>query len=282
MPHSTLPYDFPRAKSFLFVSASKIENFESAFQSGAEAIIFDLEDSVTPEQKPTGRKNILSFSKANPNKKFFIRINDAQSDFFTEDMAFLNQMGLANLYGIMLPKAEQKAHIEAVLNAVGEIPLILLIESAWGVQNINLTASMPCVKQLAFGAFDMILDLGLQDGEGKDFALNYVRVQIALASRIYNLLPPINRVFPNTRDISKLKANMESAYSMGFGGSLTFYPNQITTINAIFAQGEEKIEWAKEILRLAKIHKGEPFNFEGNVIDLSMVKKAQGILGRKY
>ena len=69
MPHSTLPYDFPRAKSFLFVSASKIENFESAFQSGAEAIIFDLEDSVTPEQKPTGRKNILSFSKANPNKK---------------------------------------------------------------------------------------------------------------------------------------------------------------------------------------------------------------------
>ena len=69
---------------------------------------------------------------------------------------------------------------------------------------------------------------------------------------------------------------------MGFGGSLTFYPNQIATINAIFAQGEEKIEWAKEILRLAKIHKGEPFNFEGNVIDLSMVKKAQGILGRKY
>ena len=128
----------------------------------------------------------------------------------------------------------------------------------------------------------MILDLGLRDGEGKDFMLNFVRVQMALASKIYNLLPPINRVFPNTRDDSRLKANMESAYSMGFGGSLTFYPNQLAIINAVFSQGSTQIQWAKEVLRLAKIHKGEPFSFEGNVVDIPMIKKAQGILERKY
>ncbi|WP_394989842.1 hypothetical protein [uncultured Helicobacter sp.] len=75
---------------------------------------------------------------------------------------------------------------------------------------------------------------------------------------------------------------MELAYSMGFGGSLTFYPNQLAIINAIFAQGNNQIEWAKEILRLVELHKGETFSFEGNVVDIPMIKKAQGILERKY
>ena len=69
---------------------------------------------------------------------------------------------------------------------------------------------------------------------------------------------------------------------MGFGGSLTFYPNQLAMINAIFAQGNNQIEWAKEILRLVELHKGETFSFEGNVVDIPMIKKAQGILERKY
>lgn len=274
---------FPRAKSLLFVPTTRKEDFKRSFECGASAIIMDLEDSVSCERKEEGRKNILEFCTANPDTKFFIRINDAQSQFFADDIALLRQLDLKRqLYGIMLPKAEQREHIDAVLDSVGEISLILLVESARGVQNLSLTASAPCVRQLAFGAFDMILDIGLRDGEGKDFALNYVRVQMVLASRIYNLLPPINRVFPNMRDESLLKANMECAYSMGFGGSLSFYPNQIPTINAIFGQGQDKIAWAKEVLRLAEIHKGEPFSFEGNVVDVPTIKKAQGILEHKY
>lgn len=274
--------NFPHAKSLLFVATTRKQEFSKAFESKADAIIFDLEDSVPRDRKNEGRANILEFCRTNPDKKFFVRINDVQSAFFADDIAFLKQLGLEQLYGIMLPKAEQKEHIESVTSTLGAIPLLLLVESALGVQNLHLTASHPSVKQLAFGAFDMILDLGLRDGEGKDFMLNYVRVQMALASKIHNLLPPINRVFPNTRDESRLKVNMESAYSMGFGGSLTFYPNQIPIINAVFSQGNDQIQWAQEVLRLAKIHKGEPFSFEGNIVDIPTIKKAQGIIERKY
>lgn len=273
---------YPKAKSLLFVSSIKPENFKPGFESEADAIILDIEDSVPKDRKDEGRTNILNFCKQNSQYKFFVRINDAQSPFFEDDMKFLKELGLEKLYGVMLAKTEQKEHVEAVNVALEKIPLLLLIESAIGVQNINITASQPNVKQLAFGAFDMILDLGLRDGDGKDFMLNYVRTQIALSSRINNLLAPINRVFPNTRDESRLKANMELAYSMGFGGSLTFYPNQLSIINTIFAQGNNQIEWAKEVIQLSKLHKGEPFSFEGNVIDLPMIKKAQGILERKY
>lgn len=273
---------YPKAKSLLFVSSIKPENFMPSFESEADAIILDLEDSVPSERKDEGRANVLRFCRDNAQYKFFVRVNDAQSPFFADDMKFLLELGLDKLHGVMLAKTEQKAHIESVINALGEIPLLLLIESALGVQNLPITASQPCAKQLAFGAFDMILDLGLRDGEGKDFMLNYVRTQMALASRINNLLPPINRVFPNTRDESRLKTNMELAYSMGFGGSLTFYPNQLAIINAIFTQGNNQIEWAKEILRLVELHKGETFSFEGNVVDIPMIKKAQGILERKY
>lgn len=273
---------YPKAKSLLFISSIKPENFKPGFESEADAIILDIEDSVPKDRKDEGRTNILNFCKQNSQYKFFVRINDAQSPFFEDDMKFLKELGLEKLHGVMLAKTEQKEHVEAVNVALEKIPLLLLIESAIGVQNINITASQPNVKQLAFGAFDMILDLGLRDGDGKDFMLNYVRTQIALSSRINNLLAPINRVFPNTRDESRLKANMELAYSMGFGGSLTFYPNQLSIINTIFAQGNNQIERAKEVIRLSKLHKGEPFSFEGNVVDLPMIKKAQGILERKY
>ncbi len=282
MPDSAPFHTYPKAKSLLFVSSIKPENFAPSFASKADAIIFDLEDSVPSERKNEGRTNLLKLCCNDFNHKFFVRINDAQSPFFADDMEFLKELGLEKIYGIMLAKTEQKEHIQSVFSALGEVSLLLLIESALGVQNLHITAAQPCVKQLAFGAFDMILDLGLRDGEGKDFMLNYVRVQMALASKINNLLPPINRVFPNTRDESRLKANMELAYSMGFGGSLTFYPNQIPIINAIFSQDDNQIQWAKEVLRLAAIHKGEPFSFEGNVVDIPMIKKAQGILEKKY
>lgn len=275
-------FNYPKAKSLLLVSSIKPENFMLSFESEADVVILDLEDSVPSERKDEGRANILNFCQNNCQYKFFVRVNDAQSPFFADDMEFLQDLGLDKLHGVMLAKAEKKEHIESVINILGEIPLLLLIESALGVQNLHITSSQPCVKQLAFGAFDMILDLGLRDGEGKDFMLNYVRTQMAIASRISNLLPPINRVFPNTIDESRLKANMESAYSMGFGGSLTFYPNQLPIINTIFAQGNNQIEWAKELLRLVKLHKGEPFSFEGNIVDIPMIKKAQGILEKKY
>lgn len=282
MSNSVSFRDYPKAKSFLFVSGIKKDDFKHCFVSEADAIVIDLEDSVPAERKKESRANVLEFCRLNSDKKFFIRVNDAQSDFFNDDMVFIRELGLKFIMGIMLSKAEQKEHIESVLKNLGEVPIILLIESALGLQNLNLIAAHPCVKQLAFGAFDMILDLGLKDGYGKDFVLNYARVQMILSSRIYNLLPPINRVFPNTKDESKFKTHLEFVYSMGFSGALTFYPNQLSIINEIFSQGDKESEWAKEVLRLSKLHKGEPFSFEGNRVDISTIKKAQGILKTQY
>ena len=273
--------EYPRAKSLLFVSAIKKDDFEQTFKSEADAVIFDIEDSVPAERKKEARKNILDFRLKNPDKKFFIRINEAQSPFFKDDMNFIKELGLECLSALMLAKTERKEDVLSVLESLGEVSLLLLIESALGVHNLSTTASQPCVKQLTFGAFDFSLDLGLRDGKGRDFILNYVRTQLALISRINKLLPPINRVFPNTRDESLVKENMELAYSMGFSGSLTYYPNQVDIINSVFAQGDRQLKWAKEVLRLAEIYKGESFSFEGNVIDLPSIKKAQGILANR-
>ena len=274
--------EYPRAKSLLFVSAIKKDDFTKTFESEADAVIFDIEDSVPSDRKAEARKNILDFRSKNPDKKFFIRINDALSPSFKDDMSFIKELGLDCLNALMLARTERKEDILAVLDSLGEVSLLLLIESALGVQNLSITAAQPCVRQLTFGAFDFSLDLGLRDGKGRDFILNYVRTQLALESRVNKLLPPINRVFPNARDESLVKENMELAYSMGFSGSLTYYPNQVDITNSVFAQGDRQIKWAKEVLRLAEIHKGDNFSFEGNVIDLPAIKKAQGILANRY
>lgn len=97
---------YPKAKSLLFVSSIKPENFMPSFESEADVIILDLEDSVPIERKDEGRANVLRFCRDNVQYKFFVRVNDTQSPFFADDMRFLLELGLDKLHGVMLAKTE--------------------------------------------------------------------------------------------------------------------------------------------------------------------------------
>ena len=106
----TIMRDFPRAKSLLFVAATRREEFENAFGSEADAVILDLEDSVPSERKNEGRANILAFCQANPSAKFFVRITGVCKQVlvasfcscmarFEKGLIFHNCEGLFSLQG---------------------------------------------------------------------------------------------------------------------------------------------------------------------------------------
>ncbi|HEB9313312.1 TPA: CoA ester lyase [Campylobacter coli] len=268
-----------KAKSFLFVPSIYPERFIKALQSGANQIIVDLEDSVEEAKKEVGRKNIADFSSqcAENNDKFLIRINETQSAEFQKDLSLISTIKESNsIVGIVLPKAQNYEDIDILSKF--ELPIIPIIESALGVENLDDIAKHPSVLALSFGSLDMTLDLNLQEGEGKNFILNSIRTQIVLKSVKYNLLSPINGVYPDIKNIDGLKEDLLFAKSMGFGGSLCIHPNQVIPINEVFSPSAQQIAWAKEILSLRKNSNDIIFNHNGMMVDLPVIKKAEQIL----
>ncbi|HEB9284872.1 TPA: CoA ester lyase [Campylobacter coli] len=268
-----------KAKSFLFVPSIYPERFIKALQSGANQIIIDLEDSVEEAKKEVGRKNIADFSSqcVKNNDKFLIRINETQSAEFQKDLSLISTIKESNsIVGIVLPKAQNYEDIDILSKF--ELPIIPIIESALGVENLDDIARHPSVLALSFGSLDMTLDLNLQEGEGKNFILNSIRTQIVLKSVKYNLLSPINGVYPDIKNIDGLKEDLLFAKSMGFGRSLCIHPNQVVPINEVFSPSAQQIAWAKEILSLRKNSNDIIFNHNGMMVDLPVIKKAEQIL----
>ncbi len=188
-------------RSFLFVAGNHQQRFAKALQSGADAVIFDLEDAVPPAQKQAAREAIAAVLQQPRECQAYVRINGVQSG---QAMADLAATASARLDGVVLPKAEsvedilcvayllQRAESERGL-ATGTLDFIALIESAHALLHLEAIASAsPRLSRLAFGAADYLVDMDLQWTE-EEGEMAYARARLAHASRTSGLEPPSTR-----------------------------------------------------------------------------------------
>lgn len=151
------------ARSYLFVPADRPDRYRKALASGADAVIIDLEDAVAADAKAAARAALQAWAAAEPAlaARVWIRINDQATPWYADDLALLRQIRPA---GVMLPKAESAAQVDAVATALTpQAGVIALIETARGVHQVDAVACAPRVTRLAFGTLDYALDLDLPD-----------------------------------------------------------------------------------------------------------------------
>ncbi|HEY6407911.1 MAG TPA: aldolase/citrate lyase family protein, partial [Ktedonobacteraceae bacterium] len=174
-------------RTYLFVPGSRPDLFEKARQSGAHAVILDLEDAVEDTQKDLARENVASWlSRERP---VYVRINGTETPWFKRDLEVVRIPGVL---GIALPKAEHPEQIAQVAAYLTKEALVLpIIETALGVWNVRALAQVPRVERLAFGSIDFQLDTGIP---GEQEELLYARSRLVLASRITSILPPVDGV----------------------------------------------------------------------------------------
>ncbi len=126
-------------KTWLFVPATRIDRVSKAFASGADAVIVDLEDAVAQEDKALARKALQEYYDSADYQPVWVRINQAGSTDFAEDIKACEQM--PNLAGVILPKAEQPADIEYIHHLTG-LSVIALIENAIGLHQVDAMAKV--------------------------------------------------------------------------------------------------------------------------------------------
>lgn len=181
--------------------------------------------------------------------------------------------------GILLPKAESGAQVAAA-RSTGK-PIWPIIESAKGLDALTSIAHAEGVERLSFGSLDLGLDLNLNTGStaAKEI-LSHARYAVLLNTRVANLAPALDGVFPAIQDTSGLHDVVQFARDMGFGGALCIHPSQVEVIHQALKPSAEELHWARRIIEAAGSGEGV-FVLDGQMVDAPVIGRAQSILTRE-
>lgn len=257
--------------SYLFVPGSRPERFDKAMAAGADVVIIDLEDAVSPVDKDSARASVSAWLSA--EKPICLRINPPDTVWFATDLALCAHPGVA---AVMLPKAAQVADILRLREA-GARRVLPLIESAQGFVNLSALAAAEGVERLAFGSIDFAVDLGI---EGDDRELDYFRSQLVLASRVAGIAPPIDGVTTAIDDTAVLASETLRGKRFGFGAKLCIHPAQLAVVHASYLPAASEVAWAERVLAAAASSQGAAVAVDGKMVDRPVILKAEQILVR--
>ena len=258
-------------RSYLFVPGNRPDRFAKAAASGVDVVVIDLEDAVPPDEKKVARAALSEWLCAN-DTPIAVRVNDVNSEWFRDDIALCRA---PSVKAVMLPKTERIDDIFLCEFAGKPTDILPMIETAQGFRNVVAIAQHRLTNRLVFGNVDFQLDLGI---DGDDEQLLYFRSQIVLASRIGNLLAPVDGVSITLDDAAQIERDTLRARRLGFGAKLCIHPKQVAAVNAAFVPAEKDVEWARKVVAAAAASHGAAIAVDGRMVDRPVILKAQEIL----
>lgn len=256
-------------RSFLFVPGHQPEKFDKAFASGAHAVILDLEDAVAPDRKQHARQAVAAWLMNGQHA--VVRINAAQTDWYEDDIAMLENAAGAS---VMLPKADE-ASLLLTTRALPGRNVIGLVETVGAYMELRRIVNMPGLQRIAFGSVDFATESGIDDvGE----AMTSIRTQLVLESYHAGLLPPMDGVSLNFRDENQMRQDALRSRQLGFGGKLCIHPSQVLAVNAAFQPSLEEAQWARRVVEAFEASSGAATSVDGKMIDKPVVQKALQVM----
>ncbi len=267
-------------RSLLFVPGTRPDRFASALASGADAVVFDLEDSVDPTRKAEARTAVVAFLSQPPSTSasLIVRVNSFGSAWYSEDIESI--ASLQSIRAIVLPKAEVPAQVAAAARATASGRVIPLIETARGVLNAaSIAAAAESIPALLFGAEDLTAQIGIPrtiDGDELVFA----RSQVVLAATSVGA-DAIDAVFINITALDDLRRDALRARSMGFRGKMAIHPSQVPVIHEVFSPSPEERTHAQRIVdafEQAQSDGEAVIRLDDRMVDMPVVVRAKRLL----
>lgn len=265
---------------------------EKAPRSGADALIFDLEDSVPRNMRKEARQHVGDALERAGNPPVFVRVNHPSTG---ETEADLDALAPSRIEGVILPKAEKVAEVvllDSLLLSLekrlgvepGTLTLIPLVESCRGLRFCyEMATAAPRVRSLAFSSGeegDFMVDLGGRWTPGGE-AFLYPRSKLVCDARAAGIGWPLDGVFMNLRDDEALRRECRLARALGYTGKMAIHPRQIPVIHETFTPSEMEVEYSRGLVaafREAEAGGQGAVQFRGMMVDYANVKRAERIL----
>jgi citrate lyase subunit beta / citryl-CoA lyase len=270
-------------RSWLFVPADSERKIAKALDSDADAIIFDLEDSVAPAQKPAARDVLRRLPPRSGGPQWWVRINPIGSEYHKDD---LHLIGVADIHGIMLPKAESGADVTRLGHRTGNIPIHAIVTetaaSLFGLLSYRDPKSP--LAAMSWGAEDLSAALGASSKTDADGSLSFtyrLARSLCLAGAVAAGVQPVDGVFADFRDDEGLRAEAEAARREGFTGKLAIHPAQVPIINAAFTPSDDEVRHAGEIVAAFEAQPNAGvLSVGGKMVDRPHLMQARRVLER--
>ena len=284
-----------KMRSWLFAPGDSERKMTKAMESSADIALFDLEDAVTPENKPLARQIVHDFLEANAEgrARLWVRINPFDGPYTLGDLAAIMP---AHPGGIMLPKVYGRADVEKldhclsaleVANGIeeGSTPVIVLVtETAEAMFHTGSYKGAPRVVALTWGAEDLADSIGASSNRNPDgsygFTYELARSLTVLGAATAGVAA-VETISADFKDLDALRARAEKVRRDGFRGMLAIHPAQVDVINAAFTPGPEEIAEAREIVAVFAANPGVgAIGHNGGMLDRPHLSRAQALLAQ--
>ncbi|MFC6988711.1 HpcH/HpaI aldolase/citrate lyase family protein [Haloplanus sp. GCM10025708] len=273
-------------RSLLFSPGDRPEMMKKAPETGADILVFDLEDAVAPARKSDARRavrDVLADADFDPDAEVGVRVNH-DPDVARDDLETILGADV-RLDVLVIPKATAASDVETAAALAAEagrdLPVFAVVENAAGVLAARDIAAAAATDALVFGAEDLSADLGATRTQAGTELL-YARQHVLLAARAGGV-DAIDTVYPDFEDLDGLAEEAASAATFGYDGKTAIHPAQVGVVNDAFTPAPERVEWAREVLAARDEADREGrgvFEVDGEMIDAPLVAQAERLLER--
>ena len=267
-------------RSVLYIPGSKARALEKARSLAADAIIFDLEDAVAPEEKALARE-VLAQALAEGgygNRARIVRINGLDTPWGGEDLAAFGAH--SGVEAVLIPKVNRASDLDAVA-AVTAKPLWAMMETALGMLNAAEIAAHPKLAGMVMGTNDLAKELGARTRADR-LPLQAGLGLCLLAARAYGRVI-VDGVYNAFKDDAGLLAESVQGRDMGFDGKTLIHPAQLQIANAAFAPSAAELDLAHRQIAAfnAAVAAGQGVAVvDGKIVENLHIVTAQAVLGK--
>jgi citrate lyase subunit beta/citryl-CoA lyase len=285
-------------RSFLFIPGDSPKKLDKGMSSGADALLLDLEDSISPANKVAARTTTLAFLKeaipAKQRPRIYVRINGLATGLTDDD---LDAVASGHPDGIMFPKAEggtavihcdAKITVREALHGLPDGAVDIIAIATETAQAMFLAGTYGSaskrLKGLTWGAEDLSVELGAEanrDRDGHFLAPYQLARSLCLAGAAAAQVQAIDTVYIDFKNEAGLRRECEDARRDGFTGKMAIHPGQVAIINEVFTPSAEAIKRAEAVIAAFADNPGAGTVGVGGVMhDRPHLERARQLLAR--
>lgn len=264
-------------RSMLYIPGSRPRALDKARGLACDAIIFDLEDAVSPDEKEDARKTLATALAEGGygQRTKLVRVNGLDTVWGRDDIA---AFAGADIDGLLIPKVNGAADLDALSDSAPDQALWAMVETARGVMNAQQIADHPAMAGFVMGTNDLAKELG-----SRTRAAMLTSLQWSLLAARAAGIACIDGVYNAFKDEEGLRAECLEGRDLGFDGKTLIHPAQLAIANELFAPSEDEIELAKR--QIAAFEDAEAAGqgvavVDGRIVENLHVVTARSILAK--
>ena len=238
-------------RSVLYMPAANERALDKAKSIPADALIFDLEDAVSPDAKPDARRNAVAAARSGEygNKEITIRCNGLETQWGADD---LTAAAMAGVSAVVIPKINSVLEVEAVSSALatagapGSMKIWAMIETPTAIFDVRAIAAHPRVQTLVMGTNDLAKELRATQVRGRAPLMHHLATALLAAREAGKII--LDGVFNDIKDSDAFRDECLQGAQMGFDGKTLIHPSQVEIANDVWAPTADEVDYAQRVI----------------------------------